>query len=163
MIPLKRNQQNKSEGFYDGPMPMEIDTTRMGNHTNKSLAIVLGQIKDISIPVLCDSCSNVSIMPVEIAKELQENIIEKSNKLSGIATEKNSVGIVKDIAITLAPGCTITEDFVIVEGHEHRELILSRTALKRYNYDLLESREHLVLTVNEKNYFIPIIEKRNLN
>jgi hypothetical protein len=93
---------------------------------------------------------------------------QKNYNLSGVATEKKSVGIVHDISITLAPDCIITEDFVVIEGHPHRELILSRTCLKRYNYDLLESRKHMAITcdssnrsggTDEKNYFIPLVSR----
>jgi hypothetical protein len=97
-------------------------------------------------------------MPIECCNELGLNIdTEKNHKLSGFATEKKSVGMVYNVTITLGPECTIVEDFVVIEGHPHRELILSRTCLKRYNYDLLESREHMAITCNGKHYFIPII------
>ncbi|GET66501.1 hypothetical protein GLOIN_2v1781358 [Rhizophagus irregularis DAOM 181602=DAOM 197198] len=43
----------------------------------------------------------------------------------------------------------------------HREIGLSRTCLKRYNYDVHESREHIAFTCNEKNVFIPIVSDVN--
>jgi hypothetical protein len=136
--------------------PMDIDLIR--HNESKNLAIVNGQIQDIDFSIVCDSGSNKSGMPIECCNELGLNIdTEKNHKLSGFATEKKSVGMVYDVPITLAPGCTIVEDFVVIEGHSHRELILSRTCLKRYNYDLLESREHMAITCNGKHYFIPII------
>ena len=69
--------------------------------------------------------------------------------------------MVHNVSISLAPECTIVEDFVVTEGHPNRELILSRTCLKRYNYDLLESRDHVALTCNDKNFFIPIVSDIN--
>lgn len=98
-------------------------------------------------------------MPIECYNELTGLEIDKTNihNLSGFATEKKSVGMIYNISITLAPGCTIVEDFIIIEGHLHKELILSRTCLKRYNYDLLESRKHLAITCDDKDFFIPIV------
>lgn len=153
------------------PIPMDIDLVRknIDNKSDKSLAIVNGQIKDKSFPIVCDSGSNISIIPIECCNELEMEIdTQKNYNLSGVATEKKSVGIVHDISITLAPDCIITEDFVVIEGHPHRELILSRTCLKRYNYDLLESRKHMAITcdsknrsggTDEKNYFIPLVSR----
>lgn len=127
---------------------------------SKSLAVVNGQIQDKTFPIVCDSGSNKSCMPIECYNELTGLEIDRTNthNLSGIATDKKSIGMVYDVPITLAPGCTIIENFSINEGHKHRELILSRTCLKRYNYDLLESRKHLAITCDDKDFFIPIVD-----
>lgn len=138
------------------PIPMDIDLVY--DNDSKSLATVNGEIKDIIFPIICDSGSNISVMPIECAEELKLEInTEKNYALSGVATEKETIGIVHSVHITLAPDCTIIEDFVVVKGHYYRELVLSRTCLKRYNYDLLESRGHMAITCDEKNYFIPFI------
>jgi Aspartyl protease len=139
--------------------PMEIDLVR--NNESKSLAVINGQIQNKSFSIVCDSGSNVSVMPIECANEIGLEIdTKKIHNLSGFATDKKSIGVVYNVSITLAPECTIIEDFVIIEGHPNRELILSRTCLKRYNYDLLESREHLAITCDSKHYFIPMTLKK---
>ena len=119
-----------------------------------------GQIQDKTFPIMCDSGSNKSCMPNECYNELTGLKIDRTNtyNLSGIATDKKSIGMVYDVPITLAPGCTIVENFVIIENHPRRELILSRTCLKRFNYDLLESRKHLAITCDDKDFFIPIVD-----
>ncbi|GBC28781.2 hypothetical protein GLOIN_2v1781358 [Rhizophagus irregularis DAOM 181602=DAOM 197198] len=43
----------------------------------------------------------------------------------------------------------------------NREVGLSRTCLKRYNYDVHESREHIAFTCDGKNVFIPIVPDAN--
>ncbi|CAJ0867083.1 21837_t:CDS:2, partial [Entrophospora sp. SA101] len=40
-------------------------------------------------------------------------------------------------------------------------LILNRPRLREYNYDLLESRKHMAITCNGKDFFIPIIPARD--
>ena len=144
----------------DDPVSMEIDIVR--DNESKSLATVNGQINDISFPIVCDSGSNISGMPIECCNELGMEIdTSKIHNLSGYATNKKTVGMVHNVSISLAPECTIVEDFVVTEDHPNRELILSRTCLRRYNYDLLESRDHVALTCNDKNFFIPIVSDIN--
>lgn len=124
----------------------------------KDLATINGKINGVTFLIVCDSGANISIIPLEICNNLGLKIdTKKIRKLTGCATEKKSIGMVYNISIELIPGCTIVEDFVVIENYPKQELILSRTCLKRYNYDLLESRRHMAITCNEKNYFIPII------
>src|SRR5436305_517526 len=54
------------------------------------------------------------------------------------------------------------EDMAIVD-YSHQEMGLSRPCLRRYNYDVLESREHIPLTCNGKNFFIPIVPDKIRN
>ena len=64
--------------------------------------------------------------------------------------------------MVLAPGCAIKTDFAIIIDYPIREIILGRPTLKhRYNYDLFESREHVAITCNGKNFFIPIVPDIN--
>ena len=64
-------------------------------------------------------------------------------------------------SVTLAPECIIKTDFTVVEDYYIRELLLCRTTLRWYNYDLHESREHMAITCNEKHFFIPIVPDIN--
>ena len=50
---------------------------------------------------------------------------------------------------------------IIIDDYPIREIILGRSTLRRYNYDLHESRKYMVITCNEKNFFIPIVPDKN--
>jgi hypothetical protein len=69
--------------------------------------------------------------------------------------------MVKGVTIELAPDCTISENLAVLGEYKHWEIGLSRACLKRYNYDIHESREHIVLTCDGKNVFIPIVPDVN--
>jgi hypothetical protein len=77
------------------------------------------------------------------------------------ARPSRTFGMVKDVSINLAPDCVITEDLAVLGEYKHREIGLSRACLKRYNYDVHKSREHIVLICNGKNVFIPIVPDVN--
>ncbi|CAJ0847170.1 5571_t:CDS:2 [Entrophospora sp. SA101] len=127
--------QKFSEAYSDGSM--DIDLLHLDN--KKDLASV-----------------------EEIYKEL--GLILDTNKickLSGASTNTKSLGTVKNVKITLAPGCTITDDFAVIANYPYHELILNRPRLREYNYDLLESRKHMAITCNGKDFFIPIIPARD--
>lgn len=141
---------------------MEIDLIRLDN--KKDLASVEGIVEEkLKLPILTDSGSNKSIMPEEICKELDLTLdTNEIAKLFGASTNTiKSLGTVKNVKITLAPGCVITEDFAVIANYPYRELILSRTCLRSYNYDLLESRKHMAITCGGKDFFIPIVSARN--
>ena len=73
---------------------------------------------------------------------ITENIVERvgakidkseTHDLSGIATVPvESIGVVRNLPVTLAPGCTIHEDFIVVKYHKSI-LIFSNQFLKKYN------------------------------
>ncbi|CAJ0844354.1 14636_t:CDS:2 [Entrophospora sp. SA101] len=151
--------QKFSEAYSDGSM--DIDLLRLDN--KKDLASVEGVVEGkLKLPILIDSCCNKSVMPEEIYKEL--GLILDTNKickLSGASTNIKSLGTVKNVKITLAPGCTITDDFAVIANYPYHELILNRPRLREYNYDLLESRKHMAITCNGKDFFIPIIPARD--
>ncbi|GET54503.1 hypothetical protein GLOIN_2v1781358 [Rhizophagus irregularis DAOM 181602=DAOM 197198] len=69
--------------------------------------------------------------------------------------------MVKGVTIKLTPDYAITEDLAVLSGYKHREIGLSRMCLKRYNYDVHESREHIAFTCDGKNVFIPIVPDAN--
>lgn len=144
---------------------MDIDLVRIENA--KDLTVIEGQVEGISLPILADSCSNASCLPVEICNELISKNPEltldtsKIYRLIGASTKNRSLGTLKNVCITLAPGCNIYEDLVVVADYPHREVLLSRTCLRRYNYDLLDSRNHIVVTRDGKDFFIPFIPDEN--
>ena len=148
-----------SEAYSDDSM--DIDLLRLDN--KKDLASVEGVVEGkLKLPILIDSCCNKSVMPEEIYEEL-DLVLDTSKicKLSGASTNTKSLGTVKNVKITLAPGCTITDDFAVIANYPYHELILNRPRLREYNYDLLESRKHMAITCNGKDFFIPIIPSRN--
>lgn len=138
---------------------MDIDLIRAKKDLASVEGIVEGKIK---MPILTDSCCNKSVMPDEIYKELELELdTSKITYLYGASTDTKSIGTVKNVKIEFAPGCTITEDFAVITNHPYRELLLSRSCLLDYNYDLLESRKHMAITCDGKDFFIPIIPARN--
>ena len=140
--------------------PMDIDLVILKN--TKDLACVEGKINDSIIQVLLDLCANVSFMPEEIYKEFDLKIdTSKKHKLIGASTNYTSLGIVKNVLITLAPNCIIEEDFVIIGNYPYREIKLNRTCLRCYNYNLHKFRNYIALTYNGKNFFIPIVPDKN--
>ncbi|GET51583.1 hypothetical protein GLOIN_2v1790588 [Rhizophagus irregularis DAOM 181602=DAOM 197198] len=115
--------------------PMDIDIARLEN--TKDLLALDGEVNGIAIQCLADTCANASFIQREAAEELGLDIDKSiTHNISG------------------APGSGRTFGM-------HREIGLSRTCLKRYNYDVHESREHIALTCNEKNGFIPIVSDVN--
>ncbi|RIB22435.1 hypothetical protein C2G38_2174003 [Gigaspora rosea] len=76
--------------------------------------------------------------PPIITENIVEHVGTKIDKseihdLSGIATVPvESVGVVCKLPITLAPGCTIYEDFIVVK-YQKPTLIFSNQLLKKYN------------------------------
>ena len=66
-----------------------------------------------------------------------------------------------EATVSLSPECNIKTKFIIADNHHIPEVILGRSTLKQYNYDLFESREHAVISCNGKEFFIPIVPDRN--
>ncbi len=96
---------------------------------------------------------------------ITENIVERVRAkidkseiydLSDIATVPvESVGVVCNLPITLALGCTIYEDFIIVKYHK-LTLIFSNQLLKKYNCTLDWKTNELKIPLNGKDYIIPV-------
>ena len=139
--------------------PMDIDLARIKN--GKELATVEGKIGNLLLSVVIDSGSNKDIIPKFIADELglkiNTNITHNIRRVSG---KNKSLGIAS-ATVVLAPGCVIKTDFIVIDDYPIREIILGRTTLRQYNYDLFESREHVAITCNGKNFFIPIVPDIN--
>ncbi|GET66464.1 hypothetical protein GLOIN_2v1790588 [Rhizophagus irregularis DAOM 181602=DAOM 197198] len=113
--------------------PMDIDIARLEN--TKDLLALDGEVNGIAIQCLADTCANASFIQREAAEEL------------GLDIDKSIT-----YNISGAPGTGRTFAW---------EIGLSRTCLKRYNYDVHESREHVALTCDGKNVFIPIVPDVN--
>jgi hypothetical protein len=128
------------------------------------LLAVEGKVNDITAQVLLDPCANISFIHTDLIPDLKLEIdTNKTHKLSGASGGmgwNRSLGTVRSAKIELAPGCIIEEDLAVVK-YKHKEIGLSRACLKRYNYDIHESREHVALTCNGKNFFIPIVPDKN--
>ena len=90
---------------------------------------------------------------------ITENIVERvgakidkseTHDLSGIATVPiESVGVVRNLPITLASGCTIYEDFVVVRYHKPT-LIFSNQLLKKYKCVIDWNTNELKIPLNGK-------------
>ncbi|GBC29890.2 hypothetical protein GLOIN_2v1781358 [Rhizophagus irregularis DAOM 181602=DAOM 197198] len=140
--------------------PMDIDIARLEN--TKDLLALDGKVNGIAIQCLADTCANVSFIQREAAEELGLDIDKSiTYNISGASGTGRTFGMVKGVSIKLTPDYAITEDLAVLDGYKHREIGLSRTCLKRYNYDVHESREHIAFTCDGKNVFIPIVPDAN--
>ena len=152
-----------SEEVVDDPMDIDIvdiDLIRLENA--KDLLPMEGRVEGSDVQILADTCANTSFIPESLVNELKLEVdTSKTQKLTGASGENWSLGIVRDLLIELAPGCIIKEDPVVIKDYPYREIGLSRACLRRYNYDVLESRGHIPLTCNGKNFFIPIVPDKN--
>src|SRR3954463_2027966 len=104
-----------------------------------------------------DSCAELPIITPDIIEHIKAEI-DKSIKhdLSGIATIPiESIGVVHDLPITLAPGCTIYEDFVVVK-YSKPMLIFSNSLLKKYRCAIDWDKDELKFHHNGKDFIIPV-------
>ncbi|GET63493.1 hypothetical protein GLOIN_2v1790588 [Rhizophagus irregularis DAOM 181602=DAOM 197198] len=114
------------------------------------------------IRCLADTCANTSFIQREAAEELGLHIDKSiTYNISGASGTGRTFGMVKGVSIKLTPDYAITKDLAVLDGYKHREIGLSRTCLKRYNYNVHESREHIAFTCDGKNVFIPIVPDAN--
>ncbi|CAB4419720.1 unnamed protein product [Rhizophagus irregularis] len=154
-IPEDLAEEGQEEDIREDD-PMDIDITRLEN--TKDLLALGGEVNGIAIQCLADTCANASFIQREAAEELGLDIDKSiTHNISGAPGTGRTFGMVKDVLIKLTPECVITENLAVLSEYKHREIGLSRTCLKRYNYDVHESREHVALTCDGKNVFIPIV------
>jgi hypothetical protein len=136
--------------------PMEIYFVQKELKT--SVATVKCKIRCLKIPAMTlDSGAEPPIIMKNIVDHTKDKI-DKSEKhdLSGVATVPiESIGIVHNLPITLAPGCTIHEDFVIVDYHKPT-LIFSNQLLKKYGCAVDWNTNELKIPLNGKDYIIPV-------
>src|SRR2546423_1073529 len=139
--------------------PMDIDIARIENE--KGLATIKRKIGDVVVSIVVDSASNKDIMLKIVADELGLKIdTNVAHSIRGVSGENRSLGIT-NASIKLASGCVIEIEPIVIDDYPIREIILGRSTLRRYNYDLHESRKHMVITCNKKNFFIPIVPDKN--
>ena len=139
---------------------MDIDLVRLKNA--KDLLAMKGKVEGTDVQVLADTNANISWMPKIIADELGIEIdTSRTYNINGVSGKGKTLGMTKDTLVELQAGCVIKEDMAVVEDYDYREIGLSRPCLLRYNYDVLESREHIPLTCDGKNFFIPIVLDMN--
>ncbi|GET53453.1 hypothetical protein GLOIN_2v1790588 [Rhizophagus irregularis DAOM 181602=DAOM 197198] len=156
---VEEKQEDRKEDIREDD-PMDIDIARLEN--TKDLLALDGKVNGIAIQCLADTCANASFIQREAAEELGLDIDKSiTHNISGAPGSGRTFGMVKGVSIKLTPDCVITENLAVLSDYKHREIGLSRTCLKRYNYDVHESREHIALTCNEKNVFIPIVSDVN--
>src|SRR4051812_1533161 len=136
---------------------MEIDFVQKKEPTT-SIATVKCKIKRLKIPGMAlDSCAELPIITLDIVEHVNAEI-NKSIKhdLSGIATIPiESIGVVHNLPITLASGCTIYEDFVVVK-YSKPMLIFSNSLLKKYRCAIDWNKDELKLYHNGKDFTIPV-------
>ncbi|GET59994.1 hypothetical protein GLOIN_2v1790588 [Rhizophagus irregularis DAOM 181602=DAOM 197198] len=158
-IPEDLVEEKQEEDIREDDL-MDIDIARLEN--TKDLLALDGEVNGIAIQCLADTCANASFIQREAAEELGLDIDKSiTHNISGAPGSGRTFGMVKGVSIKLTPDCVITENLAVLSDYKHREIGLSRTCLKRYNYDVHESREHIALTCNEKNVFIPIVSDVN--
>jgi hypothetical protein len=137
--------------------PMEIDFVQ---RKEPATDVVTVKCKIKRLVILADTVdpgANFPIMSEDISKRSKLEIDTKEkHDLRGIATTPTeSLGIVRNVPVNFAPGCTIYADFAVVK-YPKLMLILLNTLLDKYNYDLLASKWELRLECNGKEFFIPI-------
>ncbi len=137
--------------------PMEIDFVQKKDPAT-DVVTTKCKIKHLVIPdAVVDPGANFLIMTDDISTRSKLEIDTKEkHDLRGIATTPTeSLGIVRNVPVNFAPGCTIYADFAVVK-YPKPMLILPNTLLDKYNYDLLASKRELRLECNGKEFFIPI-------
>ena len=142
---------------------MDIDLTRVEeNQESKDLATVKGKINGHEVSVVLDSASNKDLMPSIVADKfgLQRNSEARIINIRGV-TGKDKFSESTVATVFLTPECKIETTFVIADDYPIPEIILGRPTLKRYNYDLFESKDHASISYNGKNFFIPIVPDKN--
>ena len=137
--------------------PMEIDFVRK-KEPSTSIATIKCKIGRLRIPAMVlDSGSEIAIITEDIVLRIGVNI-DKSIKhdLNGIATVPvESIGVVHNLPITLAPGFTIYEDFIVVK-YTKPMLIFSNPLLKKYKCAIDWDKEELKIPHNGKDLIFPV-------
>jgi len=136
---------------------MKIDFIKKKESTT-SIVSIKYKIKPLKIPAIAlDSYAELSIITSDIVKCIEYEI-DKSIKhdLSGIATVPvESIGVVHNLPITLAPGFTIYEDFIVVK-YSKPMLIFSNPLLKKYKCAIDWNKDELKISYNGKDLIIPV-------
>ena len=139
---------------------MDIDATRI--EEIKDLATVEGIINGHKISVVLDSASNKDLIPSILVDKLglKRNTDVSYNVWVANGDVTKFYGLT-NATIFLTPKCKIETTFAIADNYLLPEVILGRATLKKYNYDLFESRDHAIISYDGKNFFIPIVPDKN--
>src|SRR5437868_9310144 len=136
---------------------MEIDFVRK-KEPSTSIASIKCKIERLKIPAMAlDSCSKIAIITEDIVLRIKA-VIDRSIKhdLSGVATVPvESIGVVHNLPITLAPGFTIYEDFIVIKFSKPM-LIFSNPLLKKYKCAIDWNKDELKISHNGKDFIIPV-------
>ncbi len=143
------------EEFLDDPMEIYFIQKK---ELKTSIATVKCKIKHLKIPAITlDFKAEPSIITKNIVDRIRTKI-DKSEKydLSGITTISiESIGIVRNLPITLASGLTIHNNFLVVDYHK-LTLIFSNQLLKKYGCTVDWNTNELKILFNGKDYIIPV-------
>ena len=123
-----------------------------------SIATVKCKIKRLKIPAMTlDSRAEPPIITENIVERIGAKIDKSEiHDLEGISTVPvESIGVVRNLPITLAPGLTIIKDFIIMR-YCKPTLIFSNKLLKKYGCAVDWSTEELKIPFNGKDYIIPV-------
>jgi hypothetical protein len=152
---LPISAQDSDEESIDGPMEIYFVRKKEPDTSIASIKCKIGRLK---IPAMAlDSCSEIAIITEDIVLRIGA-VIDKSIKhdLSGIATVPiESIGIVHNLPITLAPGFTIYEDFIVVK-YSKPMLIFSNPLLKKYKCAIDWDKDELKIPHNGVDIIIPV-------
>ncbi|GES90612.1 hypothetical protein GLOIN_2v1789077 [Rhizophagus clarus] len=131
--------------------PMEIDFVKK-KELKTSVVTVKCKIRRLKIPAMTlDSGTEPPIIIENIVERVKDKIDKSEiHDLSDIATDPvESVRVVCNLPITLAPGLTIHEDFVVVR-YKKLTLIFSNQLLKKYRCAVDWSTNELKIPLMER-------------
>src|SRR3954471_23741810 len=136
---------------------MKIDFVKKKEPTT-SIVSIKCKIKRLKIPAIAlDSCAELLIITPDIVKCVEYGIDKFiKHDLSGIATVPvESIGVVHNLPITLAPEFTIYEDFIVVK-YSKPMLIFSNSLLKKYKCAIDWNKDELKIPYNGEDLIIPV-------
>ena len=137
--------------------PMEIDFVKK-KEPKTSVATVECKIKRLKIPAMTlDSGAEPPIITENIVERIGAKIDKSEiHDLEGISTVPvESIGVVRNLLITLAPELTIIEDFIVMR-YRKPTLIFSNKLLKKYRCAVDWDTNELKIPLNGKDYIIPV-------
>ncbi|GBC48979.2 hypothetical protein GLOIN_2v1886689 [Rhizophagus irregularis DAOM 181602=DAOM 197198] len=143
------------EESLDEPMEINFVKKKEPPTSTTTIKCKIGRLKIPAMTV--DSGAEPPIITKNIVDRIKVKI-DKSEKydLSGISTVPvETIGVVRNLPITLAPGCTIHEDFVVVDYHKPT-LIFSNRLLKKYGCAMDWKTDELKIPFDGKDYIIPV-------
>ena len=152
---LSVSAQDSDEESIDGPM--EIYFVRK-KELSTSIATIKCKIGRLRIPAMVlDSGSEIAIITEDIVLRIKA-VIDRFIKhdLSGVATVPvESIGVIHNLLITLAPEFTIYEDFIVIK-YSKPMLIFLNPLLKKYKCAINWNKDELKIPHNGRDLIIPV-------